>query len=130
MAGSEQTIEGADGRPLVSQEERNWALVAHLGPIVLGSLSLGVLAFALPLVIFLAKRDESEFVSDQSKESLNFQITVFLAYLVCSPLVLVVIGLLFWGVILVAHIVLGLVAAVKSYEGERYRYPVALRLVS
>jgi uncharacterized Tic20 family protein len=113
-----------------NQEERNWALVAHLGPIVLGSLSLGTLAFVLPLVIFLAKRDESEFVSDQSKESLNFQITVFLAYLVCSPLVIVVIGFLFWIVIFVAHLVLGVVAAVRSYEGERYRYPVALRLVS
>ena len=90
-----------------TQEERNWALVAHLGPIVVGAVSIGVLAFVLPLVIFLAKRDESEFVSDQAKESLNFQITIFLAYLVCLPLVLVVIGVFLWGVIFLAHIILG-----------------------
>ena len=113
-----------------TQEERNWALVAHLGPIVVGAVSIGVLAFVLPLVIFLAKRDESEFVSDQAKESLNFQITIFLAYLVCLPLVLVVIGVFLWGVIFLAHIILGIVAAVQSYDGVRYRYPVALRLIS
>ena len=115
---------------LPTQEERNWALVVHLGPIVLGAVSLGVLAFVLPLIVFLAKRDESDFVADQSKESLNFPITLLLAYLVCIPLMLVAIGFLLWGVILLAELVLGLVAAVKSYEGVRYRYPVALRLVS
>jgi uncharacterized Tic20 family protein len=113
-----------------SQEERNWALVVHLGPILIGALSGGLLAFVLPLVVFLVKRDESEFVSDQAKESLNFQITVFIAYLICIPLILIVVGLLFWGVIVLAQLVLGLIAAVKSYDGIRYRYPLALRLVN
>ena len=123
-------MEGTTHELAPSGEERNWALVAHLGPIVLGSLSLGILGFLLPLIIFLAKQDESDFVSDQAKESLNFQITVFLAYLVCFPLIFVVIGLLLWGVIFVGHLVFAIVAAVKSYEGVRYRYPFALRLVS
>ena len=115
---------------LPSQEERNWALVVHLGPVVLGTSSMGLLAFVLPLVVFLAKRDDSEFVSDQAKESLNFQITVLLAYLICIPLIFIVVGIFFWIVIALAELVLGLIAAVKSYDGHRYRYPLALRLVN
>ena len=122
MAEGEQTIEGPDGRRVVPPDERTWALVAHVGGLVT--------SFVVPLVVWLAKGDDGEFVRDQAREALNFQITVFLAYLVCTPLILVVIGFLFVIVIFVAHLVLGVVAAVRSYDGERYRYPVALRLVS
>lgn len=118
------------------RNERTWALVAHAsGPAGL-LLSAMLLGFLGPLVIYLAKRDESEFVADQAKEALNFQITCFLLHvgLIVFVVFTLGIGLLLaipiFLVLWVLELVLGLVAALRAYEGQRYRYPFALRFLA
>ena len=105
-----------------SQDERTFALLAHLGGLLTG--------FIVPLVIWLIKNGDSDFAADQAKEALNFQITLFIAYLVCMALMLVLIGVFLLPIVGLAHLILTIVAAIKSYGGERYRYPFTLRLVS
>ena len=60
--------------------DRTWALVAHPCGHAGILLSAGIFGFPVPLVIYLAKRDESEFAGDQAKEALTFQITLFLLH--------------------------------------------------
>jgi uncharacterized Tic20 family protein len=61
--------------------ERTWALIAHLGGPAGILLSAGLFRFRCSrFVIYLAKRDDSEFAGDQAKEALNFQITLFLLH--------------------------------------------------
>ena len=48
-------------------DEKNIALLAHILTIFVG--------FIAPLVIYLVKKDESEFVRENAVESLNFQIS-------------------------------------------------------
>jgi len=109
-----------------SSDERTMALLAHVLGIVVG--------FLAPLVIWLIKRTESPYVDHHGKEALNFQITVLLAatalsVVMCIPLVgLVAIPLLF--ALGIANIVFSILAAVKANDGELYRYPFTLRLVS
>jgi len=105
------------GRPL-SSDEKLWVVIAHLGPIFF--------AFIPPLVVWLVKKDDSEFIGDQAKESLNFQITVFLAMIVGSLLIFVGIGLCVLPVIGIADLVLCIIATVKSTDGQRYRYPATV----
>lgn len=126
----EETSEPAPDVTKPSQEDRTWALVAHLGACLASLVSAGLLSFVLPLVIYLAKREESEFVGDQARESLNFRITLFIAYLVNVPLIFLGIGLCIYPVIWLVDLIFGIVAGIKAYDGVRYRYPVALRLVS
>ena len=38
--------------------------------------------FIAPLIIYLIKKDESAYVREQSKEALNFQITVLICYII------------------------------------------------
>ena len=83
-----------------------------------------------PLVIWLMRRDDMPFAADQAKETLNFQITVYLAGLICGILMLLVIGFFLAFILVIAHIVLTLVAAVKASEGVAYSYPFNLRLIS
>lgn len=109
-----------------SSNEKNWALAAHILPLFTGVFLCG---FLPPLVIYLVKRDESPFVADQAKESLNFQITVFVASLFFILLILICIGILLLIALLVAEIVLCLVAAIRASEGKLYRYPFAIRLI-
>lgn len=131
---SARTYDPAD-RTTPTREERTWALVAHAGGPAGLLLTAGLLGFAVPLVVWLAKRDESEFVADQGKEALNFQLTLFLLHLAGWLFVVLTLGLgllvvwPFFLVLWVIELILGLVAALRSYEGQRYRYPFALRLI-
>jgi uncharacterized Tic20 family protein len=83
-----------------------------------------------PLIIYLAKKDESRFVADQARESLNFQISVLIYGVVSGVLMLVLIGLLLLPIVMLMGIVLTIIAAVKAANGESYRYPLTIRLVN
>ena len=70
------------------------------------------------------------FVDEQGKESLNFQITVAIAMVVCFLLSFILIGLLLLPVVGVGALVFIIIAATKANGGESYRYPWAIRLLS
>jgi hypothetical protein len=121
-------IPASGGDP--SKEERWWAVIAHLGTLV------GFIPFAnivVPLVVWFAKRDESGFIGGQAKESLNFQITMMLGYLVALAVaftvVLIPLAILMVVVLPIMHLVFSMIAAIKSYDGIEYRYPFTLRLI-
>ncbi|WP_345783635.1 DUF4870 domain-containing protein [Fulvimonas sp. R45] len=116
-----------------THEERQWALFAHLSALLGGLVTghwLGIGCFIGPLVIWLVKRESLPFVDDQAREALNFNITVVIAAVVCGLLKFLLIGYPLWWLLGVAWLVCVIVAAIKSNEGERYRYPFALRLVN
>ena len=85
--------------------------------------------FIGPLVIWLVKKDEMPFVDDQGKESLNFQITVLLAFIACIILSVIVIGLLLLPIVGIGALILIVIASIKANEGVHYRYPFTLRLI-
>lgn len=116
-----------DGSP--SKDEKTWGMLAHLAALagVIVPLFGNVIG---PLIVWLIKKDEMPFVDDQGKESMNFQITVIIALLICFPLILLFgLGLLLMFAVGIAALVLIILAAVKANEGEAYRYPFALRLI-
>jgi uncharacterized protein len=59
----------------IAAQERNWAMAAHLSALVaIAGLPFGhVLG---PLVVYLVKGHESEFVGEHARASLNYQITI------------------------------------------------------
>jgi hypothetical protein len=125
------TTEGARPR----REERTWALVAHAGGPAGLLLSAGLFGFAVPLVVYLARRDDSPFIGDQAKEALNFQLTLLLVHLAAWAFVLFTLGLGFLVVLpfffflWCLELLLGVVAALRANTGHRYRYPLTVRLI-
>jgi uncharacterized Tic20 family protein len=105
----------------VSQDDKNIALLTHLGGIFF--------SFIPALIVWLLKKDESPFLADQAKEALNFQITVIIGYAVGFVLMLILVGILVVWAVAVGNLVLCIVAGVKASSGEQYRYPFALRLL-
>ena len=105
------------------QDQRTMALLAHLLGIITGPIGA--------LVIWLVSKDDASkgFVVDQSKEALNFQITVLIAFVISWILAFVLIGLLLMPLIGIANLVLCIIAGIKANNGESYRYPFALRLI-
>jgi len=106
-----------------SGNDKIWSILSHLSAL------LGV-GFILPLVVYLAMRKESEYVALNAGEALNFHITVFIYGLCCIPLVFVLIGIPLLIGLVIASFVLAIIAAVKASDGECYRYPLTIRLVS
>lgn len=111
-----------------SESERTWGMLAHLS--ALAGLIFPLLGIVLgPLVVYLARRDNSPFVAAHGKEALNFNITVLLATVVCMLLMMVFVGFLLGTALFVAWLVLTLIAAIRASEGQPYRYPVSLRFI-
>jgi uncharacterized protein len=124
----------------LTNDERNWAMWAHLCGLSWlfagsGLLFLPIGAFALftilgPLIIWRSKRNTMPFAAAQAKESLNFQITVWLLGLVFGVLALVLIGFVFLWILGLVNVVLVVIAAIQVHDGKPYRYPFCLRLIA
>jgi uncharacterized Tic20 family protein len=82
-----------------------------------------------PLIIWLVKKQESRFIDAQGKEVLNFQITIFLCFVVCFILSFVLIGLFLIPVVMLANLILLILGAINVSKGNFHRFPFALRLL-
>ena len=108
---------------------RQWAMGAHLAALV-GLLGNGVGFLLGPLLVWLLKREDHPFIDEQGKEALNFQITMFIAMMLCIPLVFVLIGVLLLPILGLVNVVLTVLAGIKSANGEPWRYPLTIRFVN
>ena len=106
-----------------NSNDRTLAILAHIGGLFT--------SWVAPLIIYLIKKGEPDgaFATDQAKEALNFQLSVFIAYCVCFVLTFVLIGILLFWIVGLANLVFCIVAAVKASNGVTYRYPFAIRLI-
>src|SRR4051794_40770711 len=111
--------------PLRPDEERTWAIVGHLVPLVLTGLG-----FLAPLIIWLVFRGRGPYLENQAKESLNFQLTLLIAYVVGGVLSVIGIGLIILLAAWIVSLVFGIMAAVAVSKYEWYRYPVSIRMVN
>lgn len=105
-----------------SNDEKNIATITHLGGILF--------SFIPALIVFLLKKDDSEFIRVEAREALNFQITLLLAQFVAYVLIFVLVGFLLLGLIWLFNIVICIIAAISSSKGEHYHYPFTLRLIN
>jgi len=121
--------------PSVAGPGRSWEVACHLSALS-GWLTGGVGWIAGPLIVWLLKKSELPGVDAHGKEALNFQISIFLysigmllvAFLTCG-----LGGILLFPVAIVlglAQIVFTVIAGIKASNGELYRYPFTVRLVS
>ena len=126
---------GYASTPLTAQDARTWAIGAHvsaLGTALLG----GISSFIGPLVVWLIRKDSDPFVAAHALEALNFNITVDAIVVVSFLLGFLTFGLgfLILGPLLLVLGILWLIwtiqAATAASNGQPYRYPFSIRLVS
>lgn len=87
------------------------------------------LPIVAPLIIWLLKRDDSSFVDYHGKEYFNFFISITVYGIISGILVILLIGILLLIILGIGTIILTIVAAVRSFQGERYRFPFIFRLI-
>jgi uncharacterized Tic20 family protein len=132
--------------------DRQWAAGAHVAALALALLTSWTAGFAGMLAagaVYLLKRDDAPFAAQHAREAFNFNLSMFLyacgicvvGFLLLGATVLTLgIGLIVTlpaGLMLlvavaalaVMWLVCSIVAAVKAWNGEHYRYPLTLRLL-
>lgn len=120
---STENLLGQEEQPLgpPTSDEKTMAILSHILTLVAWIIA--------PLVIYLVKKDESEFVREHAKESLNFQITLLILYIISFILMFILIGIILMIVIGIGALVLVIVATIKASEGKIYRYPFNIRFI-
>ncbi len=123
-----------DVEPLSTEEERTWAMLAHLT--VLINLFTGLLGPVAALIIYLVYRDRSRYVAYQSLQSVLMQVIAWLGggllaailWVVAALLTIVCIGVLLYPVAMlvsllpIAAVVYGIYAAIQCNEGRDFKY--------
>ena len=119
----------APAAPLTPAEDKQWASFAHLG---------GILGILPSLIIYLIFKDRGTLTRQESKEALNFQITILGAEIAIFILSVILgaitfgIGSLIGGlgwIAWVVGVIFSIIGFTKVNGGESYRYPFAVRFV-
>ncbi|GAB3334905.1 DUF4870 domain-containing protein [Larkinella ripae] len=113
---------------LSPSDERMWGMLAHLSALAGFIIPFGNLIG--PLVVWQIQKDKSAFVDYHGKESLNFQITVSIGYLIGFLLLIIVIGVPILFVIGLLSVVFSILAGVRANNGEHYKYPFTFRFIN
>ena len=118
-----QNLMGSESSPatLPTSDERTLAILSHILTVVS--------SFLAPLIIYLVKKDDSAYVAEHAKESLNFQITMLILYIVSCILILLLVGILLIWLLSIVNLVLVIIATIKASENKMYRYPFNFRLI-
>ncbi|HLQ95878.1 MAG TPA: DUF4870 domain-containing protein [Pseudogracilibacillus sp.] len=104
-----------------TNDERMFAMLIYLTSLVTTIIG--------PILIWLLKREESEFIDYHGKEYLNFIISFAVYGFAASALMVIAVGFLLAPIVGVVAFIFTIIAAVKSYNGELYRIPLIFRLI-
>ncbi|MDN4162864.1 DUF4870 domain-containing protein [Nocardioides abyssi] len=115
------------GQGPANPDERTWGGAAHWSALIGAFVAL---AFIGPLVVMLVKGNQSGYVRAQAVESLNFQLSILIYGIVSFVLVFVLVGFLLLPIVGLLWLVFTIIGSVKASNGELYRYPLTIRMVS
>ncbi len=111
-------------QPNVTDEERLWAMLAHLLALLGYVVWFG--AYVAPLVIYIVYKDKSQFVAFHALQSLFFQLGLLVVLTICGLLALTIvltcIAIPVAILVIVGALVYIIFAAIKAYNGELFEY--------
>ena len=119
---------GVTAPTVSSTNVRTWNILCH------ASALLGVFLhfpghLLGPLIVWLAKRDDSPEIDAHGKESLNFQISMLIYNGIAVIFCLVLVGFAFLAILWVLNTVFVIVASIQASDGKFYRYPMTIRFI-
>jgi uncharacterized Tic20 family protein len=112
---------------VLSETERNWAMLCHLSAFAGFFFPFG--GVIGPLICWLTRRDESSWVNINGKASLNFQLSMLLYMILAFPLCFIIIGFPIIFLLLTLKVIFIIIASVKAPKGELFRYPLVIPFI-
>lgn len=104
--------------PMSKDGEKAWAVAGHLLAIPF--------EFLAPVIGYLAFNGKGPFISHHVRQSLNFGITMLLTVVI---LAISIIGWILLWIPPLVWIIFRVIAAIKTSQGEFYKYPLTIEFV-
>lgn len=111
-----------------TQSERDWAMFCHLSAFASYIFPLGG-GIIGPLICWVSRKDESEWVNLNGKASLNFQISIALYTILLFPLCFIIVGIPLLIALVILEFVCIIVASIRAAKGELFKYPLSIPFI-
>ena len=111
----------------LSESERNWAMFCHLSAFAGFFFPFG--GIIGPLICWLSRKDESAWVNENGKSSMNFHLSILLYIVLAIPLCFIIVGIPLIAFLGVLKIVCIVIASIRASKGERFKYPLAIPFI-
>jgi uncharacterized Tic20 family protein len=111
----------------LSESEKNWAMACHLSAFAGFFIPFG--GIIGPLICWLTRKDESLWVNENGKASLNFQLSLLLYIVLAIPLCFIIIGIPIVAFLGILKIVCIIIASIRAGKGERFKYPLSIPFI-
>jgi uncharacterized Tic20 family protein len=111
----------------LSESERTWAMLCHLSAFAGFFFPFG--GIIGPLICWLSRKDESQWIDQNGKQSLNFEISILLYIVLAAPLCIIIIGIPIVIFLVFLKVICIIIASVKASKGEEFKYPVTIPFI-
>jgi uncharacterized Tic20 family protein len=112
-----------------STDDKTWALLSHFGGAAGMFVGGGTLGWVVPLIIMLAKGEQSPTVRAHAVAALNFQLLWSIIAAVGYITLCIVIGFVIVPVAWLMGVIFGIIAGVRANDGQLFRYPASIQMI-
>lgn len=122
---------------MITQNDKNYSTITHLSGFAGWFFPFGNII--APLILWLARKNESTYVDAHGKSALNFQLSLmfysFLLAILLVPVAILTLGLGIIAIVLgiipafILTVVLIISASLKASKGEYYEYPFTIEFI-
>jgi uncharacterized Tic20 family protein len=120
-------VEAMEEKRILTETERNWSMLCHLSAFAGFFFPFG--GIIGPLICWLTRKDESEWVNLNGRNALNFQLSMLLYMVLAVPLVFIVVGIPILIILSILKVVCIILASVKAPKGELFKYPISIPFI-
>jgi len=111
-----------------TQSEKDWAMFCHLSALAMIIFPPfgGVIG---PLICWISRRAESQWIDKNGKSSMNFQLSILLYGMLTIPLCFILIGIPIIVFLAIFNLVCVVVASIKASQGDVFKYPLSIPFI-
>lgn len=112
----------------VLKEDRQMLMIMHLSQLL--NLITGFGGLIVPIILWQLKKDEIQDMDIQGKEVVNFQISLFLYFIIGSITLFILIGFIILPILLLINIIFPIIYGIKAKDGMQViKYPLTIRFI-
>ncbi|WP_054953605.1 DUF4870 domain-containing protein [Flaviflexus massiliensis] len=122
-----------NNEPRYSDDERTWAILAHLSAPAGTIFSAGWLGFLGPLLIWMFQKNKSRLVRKASARAFNYSLALFLlnivAWMCFFTFLLIPLAIVLWVLEFILILWSPIRGAMAASKGKIYRYPFSIPIL-
>lgn len=124
---SATTASFAPKRKLWGMDEKGFSSMLHISQFA--GLLIPFAGFILPIVMWIAGRDDSKVVDEHGRAVINWMISLIIYLSISGLLVVIGIGLIGLFALLILNVIFVIKGAIKANDGILWHYPMTIKIL-